>query len=286
MHYDVTVKVTEVNGESTADLHLCMASRTAVDPLVRPLVHWTVEQLKDVVRDRRLPVSGTKAELITRVGACYDTEFFESELEVEAFQEFISGNSVPKFDCLPVGMWTKEKLPLVQEGVVINYLKKKGGYTKNLRTGVRLCQCGHLYEIEVATVEEVVEADSHKEAVSYVRAKCRPTMRKNPSFYPLFVRVKDGTPLGSNYFCAAGATQSCVHVAALLLTLAEVSPTACTSMKCAWFRPSMAGKAVLSKELDFDKGIPVKGMFLTMVQNLLLKHFLKIYKLQDLNQVL
>ncbi len=86
MHYDVMVKVTEVNGESTADLHLCMASRTVVDPLVRPLVHWTVEQLKDFLRDRRLPVSGTKAELITRVGACYDTEFFESELEVEAFQ--------------------------------------------------------------------------------------------------------------------------------------------------------------------------------------------------------
>ncbi len=65
MHYDVTVKVTEVNGESTADLHLCMASITGVDPLVRPLVHWTVEQLKDFLRDRRLPVSGTKAELIT-----------------------------------------------------------------------------------------------------------------------------------------------------------------------------------------------------------------------------
>ncbi len=67
-NYDVTVKVTEVNGESAADLHLCMASRTPVDPLIRPLVHWTVEQLKDFLRDRRLPVSGTKAELITRVG--------------------------------------------------------------------------------------------------------------------------------------------------------------------------------------------------------------------------
>ena len=36
--------------------------------------------------------------------------------------------------------------------------------------------------------------------------------------------VLDETPMGGNCFCAAGASQSCVHIAALLLTLAEVTP--------------------------------------------------------------
>ena len=44
-----------------------------------------------------------------------------------------------------------------------------------------------------------------------------------------------------------------MHIAALLLTLAEVTPTACTSMRCTWSRPSIGSKASLAKELDFGK---------------------------------
>jgi len=42
-----------------------------------------------------------------------------------------------------------------------------------------------------------------------------------------------------------------VHIAALLFTLAEVTQTACTSIRCAWSRPSTGGKASLARELDF-----------------------------------
>ena len=70
-------------------------------------------------------MSGVKTELVKRVGACYDTEFFESELEVMAFQDFSSEMPVPTFESLPLGTWTKEKLPLIQEEIAINYLKKK-----------------------------------------------------------------------------------------------------------------------------------------------------------------
>ena len=55
-------------------------------------------------------------------------------------------------------------------------------------------------------------------------------------------------------FCAAGASQSCVHIAAMLFTLAEVTATACTSVRCAWARPSLGqkvGSASFSRELDF-----------------------------------
>ena len=61
---------------------------------------------------------------MNRVGACYDTEFLESELEVVPFQKFPSDTPVPKFDSLPE---RQEKLPLIREEVAADYLKKKGG---------------------------------------------------------------------------------------------------------------------------------------------------------------
>ena len=118
-----------------------------------------------------------------------------------------------------------------------------GAYTKNYRTGVRLCQCGHVYDVESTCLGRVI----------FVRAKCRPTMHTNPPFYKYFVRISN--PLqnggsvvlpgcridGGNCGCPAGETQSCVHISALLFTLAEVTPIACTSLPCAWSRPSRGG---------------------------------------------
>ena len=68
-----------------------------------------------------------------------------------------------------------ENLPLIRE-VAADYLKKKGGYTKNFRTGVRLCQCGHLYDVEVTQAAVILEQADQAEVVSHIRAKCRPTM--------------------------------------------------------------------------------------------------------------
>lgn len=220
-----------------------MAEGAEAGPLV-PLSSWTVDLLKDFLREHHLPVTGVKAELVKRVGDCFDTMFFEAELDVKPFQQFHSESLVvPRFDSLPQGPWSKENFPVIQEQVTKDYLKNKGGYTKNYRTGVRLCQCGHLYDLEM----------SQTEGMFYMRAKCRPTMRKTPPFYFLFVMVDILTkvPKGGNCFCAAGASQSCVHIAALLFTLAEVTQTACTSVRCAWSRPSVGSKASFARELDF-----------------------------------
>ena len=122
-----------------------------------------------------------------------------------AFQDFSSEMSVPMFESLPLGTWTQEKLPLIQEQIAINYLKK-GVYTKNLRTSVRLCQCGHPYDIAVASVEDVMEVDGRIAIASYVRAKC--IELKSPILHPLCY----ATPMGGNCFCAAGFTQICVHM--------------------------------------------------------------------------
>ena len=61
------------------------------------------------------------------------------------------------------------------------------------------------------------------------------------------------TPMGGNCFCVAGASQSCVNIFAPLLNLAELTPNVCTSVRCAWSRPSTGSKASFAKELDFGK---------------------------------
>ena len=67
-------------------------------------------------------------------------------------------------------------------------MKKLRGYTKNFRTGVRLCQCGHVYEMECALVLQSCEEEEGTGTTNlFVKAKCRPTMRTNPPFYKVFV---------------------------------------------------------------------------------------------------
>lgn len=223
-----------------------MASE-AVTSEVSPLLSWNVEQLKDYLREYHLPVTGVKSELIQRIRDCLDTRFLETEIGANTFQHFHDDKAIfPEFTSLPEGPWREEDFPVVKEKDAKDYLRKKGGYTKNYRTGVRLCQCGHLYAIEMAQEKEVI----------YMRARCRPTMRTKPPFYFLFVMLCSDTkmPIGGNCFCAAGASQSCVHIAAMLFTLAEVTATACTSVRCAWARPSVGnkvGSASFSSELDF-----------------------------------
>ncbi len=79
-------------------------------------------------------------------------------------------------------------------------------------------------------------------------------MRKTPPFYVLFVVVENQKPVGGNCFCAAVASQSCAHISALLLTLTEITPQACTSVRCAWSRPSVGVVMhLLQKGLDFGK---------------------------------
>ena len=119
-------------------------------------------------------------------------------------------------------------------------LKARGDYTNNFRTGVPLCQCSHLFDLEM------VKSGSF----SYIKAKCRLTIRKDPVF---FTKVLDGKPVVANCKCPAGETQTCVHVAALLIALTEITPQACTSMRCAWSRPIQGGKPSFASDLDFGK---------------------------------
>ena len=57
-------------------------------------------------------------------------------------------------------------------------------------------------------------------------------------------------PLNQQTVSALLVKDKLVHIAAVLITLSDVTPEACTSMRCAWSRPSQKGKALLANDLE------------------------------------
>ena len=103
---------------------------------------WTVDQLKDYLRDHHLPVTGVKSVLVERVKACDDILFFEDELDAKTFQQFHSKSIVvPSFDSLPEGPRCKENFLLLKSKMLWITSRVKEVTQKNYRTGVHLCQC-------------------------------------------------------------------------------------------------------------------------------------------------
>lgn len=92
-------------------------------------------------------------------------------------------------------------------------------------------------------------------------------MRSTPPFYTVCAVLKRSEETeevsisGANCTCPTGLSQSCVHVTAMLLTIIEISPVACTSLPCVWTKPSgrIAGdcmEAMRSVNKDY---IPYNG---------------------------
>ena len=132
---------------------------------------WSVERLKSYLKEKELPVSGRKNELIKRVADFQETEALEAELGVAAFQNLSVTPSLP-FESLPTSGWRSGELPQVTEEQAVKYLKQLGGFTKKYRTGVRSCQCGHVYDIEGAPWEKR----------TYVGKVCN--RHREPEYYP------------------------------------------------------------------------------------------------------
>lgn len=111
---------------------------------------WTVDQLKAFLRERRVPLSGNKEQLVKKVADIVATDDLEGQIQAVPFQR-TEYPSPPEFSELSNDLnWTGDGFPLVTENDVTTYLKDRDGYTKNFRTGIRLCQCGHLSCLEIA----------------------------------------------------------------------------------------------------------------------------------------
>ena len=95
-------------------------------------------------------------------------------------------------------------------------------------------------------------------------------MRTKPPYYSVFVSMSkdedssDWTIVNGNCSCPTGLSQSCVHLTALLLTVIEISPLACTSLPCLWSRPSGSLKGTFMENLRSKDTsyIPYEGRLL------------------------
>ena len=202
---------------------------------------WKNETLRDFLRQHSLPLGGKKSELVTRVANFVKTEELEHELDAVVFEQ-LNIEKVAEFSELTDSNWTSSGFPTATDEIDGKYLKRLGVYTKNYCTGVWLCQCGHIYDVQCSS-----------KGAQVFKSKCRPTMRQHPPLYQCFVVFDSQEIRSGNCGCPAGETQSCVHVSALLLTLIEVTQTSCTSLPCAWSRPKRVGSSFAATELNFGR---------------------------------
>ena len=73
------------------------------------------ERLKKFLKEKGIPVSGLKHELITKVNNSIQIEALGSDLDVKCFQRLVGAKSCPK----SVRIWRAS-----------TYLRKPGGYTQ------------------------------------------------------------------------------------------------------------------------------------------------------------
>ena len=84
---------------------------------------WTVEEVKDFLRQRRIPLTGNKVELVKKVYDIAQTDYLEEELEAVPFQ-CANFPAPPGFTELPNENWIEDDFPLVTESQVRNKLSK------------------------------------------------------------------------------------------------------------------------------------------------------------------
>ena len=77
---------------------------------------------------------------------------------MKVFKELQVKQSV-SFEVLPKTGLCKE-LPKISEDLACKFLRELGGYAKLcFRTGVRLCQCGHVYDLKTTSVLQSCEEE-------------------------------------------------------------------------------------------------------------------------------
>ena len=75
---------------------------------------WTVEQLKIYLKEKELPVSGQKNELVKRVVDFQEVEALQAELGAVVFQNLSVPAALP-LESLPNSGWSIGELPQVTE---------------------------------------------------------------------------------------------------------------------------------------------------------------------------
>ena len=75
-----------------------------------PHSSWTVDKLKEFLKEKGLSTTGKKSELVRRVSDFIETEELESELGAVAFSDLLVEKPIA-FQELPSSNWSKTGLP-------------------------------------------------------------------------------------------------------------------------------------------------------------------------------
>ena len=86
---------------------------------------WTMDKLKEFIKEKGLSTTSKKSELVRRVNNFIETEELESELGVIAFSDLLVEKPIA-FEELPSSNWSKTGLPEVSKERVCTYYNVRG----------------------------------------------------------------------------------------------------------------------------------------------------------------
>ncbi|XP_040066913.1 uncharacterized protein LOC115328755 [Ixodes scapularis] len=135
--------------------------------------------------------------------------------------------------------WTEKppQFTSLSQGEVWRYLRRETDSFRQVNRGWAFKEEGY-----VRNVRWNASDDSQ---ICLVRAICLPSMKKAPYTVSAWFASGTGRIMGGSCSCVAGLSETCHHIAALLLTAEEscnAGGTSCTDIPCIWAVPPQAKK--------------------------------------------
>ncbi|KAM7281352.1 uncharacterized protein ISCGN_006295 [Ixodes scapularis] len=139
----------------------------------------------------------------------------------------------------PPDGWTENTPPFanLSQDEVWRYLHRKTDSLRRAHRGWAFKEEGYVRNVRWNTSDD--------SRIGLVRGVCLPSMKKAPYTVSAWFARGTGSVIGGTCSCVAGKSQSCQHIAALLLYAEEscnACSTSCTDIPCTWIVPAEAKK--------------------------------------------
>ncbi|KAM7290152.1 uncharacterized protein ISCGN_026818 [Ixodes scapularis] len=139
----------------------------------------------------------------------------------------------------PPDGWTQNAPPFanLSHDEVWRYLHRKTDSLRQAHRGWAFKEEGYVRNVRWNTSDD--------SRIGLVRGVCLPSMKKAPYTVSAWFARGTGSVIGGTCSCVAGKSQSCQHIAALLIYAEEscnACSTSCTDIPCTWIVPAEAKK--------------------------------------------
>ena len=240
---------------------------------------WDVLALKNFLRQRNLPISGTKPMLVARVFAAQEqciavhpSKQQLDEIRESEYRKILTtheGILPDPFHDLPTG-WLSETngimhWPSTSMRYISNYLRKHEGVLQKVSLSKRLLsdykdQKAYSYFTSGFLSDILYHPVSETSEYCFLKCKCQPSQRIRDLPHELWVLIHKPTgDIEAAYCtCFAGLGQSCNHIAALLFRIEYAlengeTGVSCTSKPCTWTSTRKAIEPILVSDMRIVK---------------------------------